>query len=121
MRWCLRCLVLVICTYPFAKKALTLYLARSEGHERYFGCNLMQCKVLASSYQHSIAEAPHRTGYWAKTEDEDPEDVEVRPDVVRLVRVVPIVRLASRSAQRSMSRSNGSASSNSMPSEIILA
>ena len=25
--------------YPFAKKALTLYLARSEGNERYFGCN----------------------------------------------------------------------------------
>ena len=47
-----------MCTYPFAKKALTLYLARSEGHERYFSCNLMQCKVLASSYQHLIAEAP---------------------------------------------------------------
>ena len=47
-----------MCTYPFAKKALTLYLARSEGHERYFGCNLMQCKVLASSHQHLIAEAP---------------------------------------------------------------
>ena len=57
-QWCLRCLLLVMCTYPFAKKALTLYLARSEGHERYFGCNLMQCKVLASSHQHSIAEAP---------------------------------------------------------------
>ena len=55
---CLRCLLLVMCTYPFAKKALTLYLARSEGHERYFGCNLMQCKVLASSHQHLIAEAP---------------------------------------------------------------
>ena len=47
-----------MCTYPFAKKALTLYLARSEGHERYLGCNLMQCKVLASSHQHLIAEAP---------------------------------------------------------------
>ena len=55
---CLRCLLLVMCTYPFAKKALTLYLARSEGHERYLGCNLMQCKVLASSHQHLIAEAP---------------------------------------------------------------
>ena len=55
---CLRCLLLVMCTYPFAKKALTLYLARSEGHERYFGCNLMQCKVLASSHQHLMAEAP---------------------------------------------------------------
>ncbi len=55
---CLRCLLLVMCTYPFTKKALTLYLARSEGHERYFGCNLMQCKVLASSHQHLIAEAP---------------------------------------------------------------
>ena len=58
--WCLRCLLLVMCTYPFAKKALTLYLARSEDHERYFGCNLMQCKVLASSHQHLIAEAPER-------------------------------------------------------------
>ncbi len=57
---CLRCLLLVMCTYPFAKKALTLYLARSEGHDRYFGCNLMQCKVLASSHQHLIAEAPER-------------------------------------------------------------
>ena len=49
---CLRCLLLVMCTHPFAKKALTLHLARSEGHERYFGCNLMHRKVLASSYQH---------------------------------------------------------------------
>ena len=31
--WCLRCLLLVMCTHPFAKKALTLHLARSEGHE----------------------------------------------------------------------------------------
>ena len=29
-----------------------------EGHERYFGCNLMHCKVLASSHQHLMAEAP---------------------------------------------------------------
>ena len=42
---CLRCLLLVMCTHPFAKKALTLHLARSEGHERYFGCNLMHRKV----------------------------------------------------------------------------
>ena len=55
---CLRCLLLVMCTHPFAKKALTLHLARSEGHERYFGCNLMHRKVLASSHQHLIAEAP---------------------------------------------------------------
>ena len=34
---CLRCLLLVMCTHPFAKEALTLHLARSEGHERYFG------------------------------------------------------------------------------------
>ena len=59
---CLRCLLLVMCTYPFAKKALTLHLARSEGHERYFGCNLMHRKVLALSHQHLMAEAPHRTG-----------------------------------------------------------
>ena len=44
-----------------ARKALTLHLARGEGRERYFGCNLMQRKVLASSYQHLMAEAPrHR-------------------------------------------------------------
>ena len=55
--WCLRCLLLVMCTYPFAKKALTLHLARG-GRERYFGCNLMQRKVLASSHQHLMAEAP---------------------------------------------------------------
>ena len=48
-----------MCTHPFAKKALTLHLARSEGHERYFGCNLMHRKVLASFHQHLMAEAPH--------------------------------------------------------------
>lgn len=32
-----------------------------------------------------------RTGYWAKAEDEDP-DVDTPPDVVRPVRIVPIVR-----------------------------
>ena len=32
-----------------------------------------------------------RSGYWAKTEDEDP-DVDAPPDVVRPVRIVPIVR-----------------------------
>ena len=47
-----------MCTYPVAKESLTLYLARSEGRERYFGCNLMHRKVLASSYQHLMAEAP---------------------------------------------------------------
>ena len=31
---------------------------RGEGRERYFGCNLMQRKVLASSHQHFVAEAP---------------------------------------------------------------
>ena len=47
-----------MCTYPFAKKALTIHLARGESRERYFGCNLMQRKVLASSHQHLMAEAP---------------------------------------------------------------
>ena len=47
-----------MCTYPFAKGALTLHLARREGHERNFDCNLMHRKVLASSYQHLMAEAP---------------------------------------------------------------
>ena len=47
--WCLRHLLLVMCAHPFAKEALTLHLARSEGHERYFGCNLMHHIVLASS------------------------------------------------------------------------
>ena len=55
---CLRCLLLVMCTYPFAKKALTLHLACGEGRARHFGCNLMQRKVLASSHQHLMAEAP---------------------------------------------------------------
>ena len=55
---CLRCLLLMMWTYPVAKESLTLYLARSEGHERYFGCNLMHRKVLASSHQHLMAEAP---------------------------------------------------------------
>ena len=32
-----------------------------------------------------------RSGYWAKSEDEDPE-VDVPPDVIRPVRIVPIVR-----------------------------
>ena len=40
------------------KKVLTLHLAYGEGRERYFGCNLMQRKVLASSHQHLMAEAP---------------------------------------------------------------
>ena len=31
---CLRCLLLVMCTYPFAKKVLTLHIARGEGRER---------------------------------------------------------------------------------------
>ena len=57
----MRCLLLVMCTYPFAKKPLTLHLARGEGRERYFGYNSMQRKVLASSHQHLMAEAPHRT------------------------------------------------------------
>ena len=57
-RGCLRCLLLVMCTYPFSKKALTLHLPCGEGRERYFGCNLMQRKVLASSHQHLMAEAP---------------------------------------------------------------
>ena len=31
--------LLVMCTHPFAKGALTLHLARGEGHKRYFDCN----------------------------------------------------------------------------------
>ena len=61
---CLRCLLLVMCTHPFAKKALTLHLARGEGRERYFGCNLMHRKVLASSHQHLMAEAPAADVNW---------------------------------------------------------
>ena len=44
--------------HPFAKEALTLHLARSEGNEHYFVCNLMYHKVLTSSHQHLMAEAP---------------------------------------------------------------
>ena len=54
----LRCLLLVMYMHPFSKEALTLHLARSEGHERYFGCNLMHRRVLVSSHQHLMAEAP---------------------------------------------------------------
>ena len=54
----MRCLLVVMCTHPVAKEALTLHLARSESHKRYFGCNLMHRKVLASSHQHLMAEAP---------------------------------------------------------------
>ena len=62
--WCLRYLLLVMCAHPFAKEALTLHLARSEGHELYFGCNLMHRKVLVSSHQHLVAEAPE---FWHRT------------------------------------------------------
>ena len=62
---CLRCLLLVMYTHPFAKKALTLHLAHSEGHERYFSCNLMHRKVLASSHQHLMAEAPQCASCYA--------------------------------------------------------
>ena len=62
---CLRCLLLVMCTYPFAKKELTLHLACGEGRERYFGCNLMQRKVLASSHQHLMVEAPRQSPRWS--------------------------------------------------------
>ena len=64
--WCLRCLLLVMCTYPFAKKARMLHLARGEGRECYFGCNLMQRKVLASSHQHLMAEAPQGCRGWRR-------------------------------------------------------
>ena len=43
------------------KKALTLHLARSEGYERYFGCNLMPwCITLDNSKGIS------RLRFWAK-------------------------------------------------------
>ena len=45
-----------MCTHPFAKEALTLHLARSEGHERYFGCNLMHRNVLAVWSKYSNAQ-----------------------------------------------------------------
>ena len=54
----MRCLLLVIYTHPFSKEALTLHLARSEGHERYFDCNSMHCRILVPSHQHLMAEAP---------------------------------------------------------------
>ena len=56
----MRCLLLVMCTHPVAKEALTFHLACSEGRKRYFGCNLMHRKVLASSHQHLMAEAPYK-------------------------------------------------------------
>ena len=53
---CLRCLLLVMCTHPVAKKALMLHLARIEGRECYLGCNLMHRKVLASFHQHLMVD-----------------------------------------------------------------
>ena len=47
-------------TIPLQKRRLRLHLARSKGPERYFGCNLMHRKVLASSCQHLMAEALDR-------------------------------------------------------------
>ena len=44
------------------KKSLHAHLACGEGRERYFGCNLMQRKVLASSHQHLMVEAPRSAG-----------------------------------------------------------
>ena len=50
-----------MCTHLLANKELTIHLACSEGCKRYFCCNLMHRKVLASSHQHLMAEAPdHR-------------------------------------------------------------
>ena len=80
---CLRCLLLVMCMYPFEKKALTLHLARGEGRERYFGCNLMQRKVLASSHQHLMAEAP------AKYADEGVFNL----DDITVLRIPPLTQL----------------------------
>ena len=55
---CLRCSLLVMCMHPHANKAFTLHLARSEVRERYFVCNLLHHKVLASFHQHLMTEAP---------------------------------------------------------------
>ena len=70
---CLRCLLLVICTHPVAKEALTLHLACSEGRKRYFGCNLMHCKVFSvisptlnggSTAQDGITHRRRRPSLW---------------------------------------------------------
>ena len=37
---------------PFIINNAAIILARGEGRERYFGCNLMQRKVLALSHQY---------------------------------------------------------------------
>ena len=84
----MRCLLLVMCTYPFAKKALTLHLPRSEGRERYFGRNLMHRKVLASSHQHLMAEAPDewfRAVPLAQREKLDRRQITFFPDIIDLI------------------------------------
>ena len=80
-----------------------------EGHERYFGCNLMHCKVLASSHQHLMAEAPkvrvlaqdgaefwHRTGPAEidVAETQQVLDVQSSIEQVLFVCVEPAVRMA---------------------------
>ncbi len=93
----MRRLLLVMCTHPFAKKALTLHLACSEGHERYFGCNLMHRRVLASSHQHLMAEAPKYVDYYhscrthLSLEKDAPEPRRVESPAMGKVRAIPKV------------------------------
>ena len=49
-----------MCAHPFAKEALTLHLARSEGHERYLGCNLMHHIALAGIVKLTLSERTYR-------------------------------------------------------------
>ena len=66
------------------RMAQALHLARSEGHERYLGCNLMHHIVLASSHQHLMAEAPESEGrFWIST------TVTQRPVVLSRLRPLP--------------------------------
>ena len=59
-RGCLRRLLLVMCTYPHARKVFMPNLTRTGGDERQFGCNLLHHIVLASHHQHFMTEAPLR-------------------------------------------------------------
>ena len=114
----LRCLLLVMCTYLFAKKALTLHLARGEGRERYFGCNLMQHKVLASSYQHLMAEAPVGSGLTtAIANAAEASTVDMKPICLKCDYSDAVQKAAEEGAKLSSSGIPGSSRRNACPSQ----
>ena len=83
---CLRCLLLVMCTHPFAKEALTLHLARSEGHERYFGgASAIKCCYAAAGSGTGAEETGLRAPVSRKTSIRDHKGIVVAKKMSRKV------------------------------------